>query len=245
MTIHHFVWNDLSTFDTNLAKDDYRALFGWSYQADDGYEFAMIDTTPVAALFPMPKRLADLNMPSFWMSYIRVENLDTAVATARNHDNVVIEIAPQAFSEDARIALVRDPSGAGFTMYEGPDIKPPLLRHGSVIERYHHLPNVELIAPFYTDLFGWRFQQSADSPWPVHDILDDAGTRIALAESVPETNRGKFRYWMPCFAVEQREAWLQRLAERQGSCTTDLTDGRHIVADRQGAHFMIRQAHTA
>ena len=239
MSHHRFVWTDLSTFDLSAARRDYAALFGWGFEGDDGYDFAMSDTTPVAAVFPMPDRLAAINMPSFWMSYIHVPDVAAAVARARGHPDVIVEIAPTEFGEAARIALIRDPSGAGVTLYEGPDITPPP-GPGRVMARYHHLPDVMQIRDFYADLFGWQFVRQPAGPWgagwPVWQIRHAEGDVIAHAEEVPETVRGPFRYWMPCFVCAVSPDGLAGLGMQVQS---DLGGGRKIIADQQGASLMI------
>ena len=247
MPKNKFVWSDLSTFDMPSARADYAALFGWAFDGSEDYDFAMIGASQMAAVFPMPTRLADIGMPSFWMSYVMVADLDATVAKVRQHPGVVIEVEPEAFSSDARIALVRDPSGAGFTLYEGPEISPAASTgssEGAVLARFHHSPDIGLISAFYEDLFGWRFVQRAAEPWPVYDILHADGSVVAQAEEVPEAVRGKFRYWMPCFAVASVAETRSRLENRDGQVSFDLGDGRLVVHDRQGGHFMIRQGET-
>ena len=238
----HFLWTDLSTYDTAAAKADYADLFSWSFHGDGAYEFAIKDGQEVAAVFPMPPRLAEMRMPSFWMSYVHVEDLDGTVAKARTHDGAIVEVEPQAFNADARIALVRDPSGAGVTLYEGPDIAPRQTGIGRVERRYHHLPDIGLIEPFYRDLFGWTFTKTAEEPRPVYDIRHPDGSTVAQAEEVPEPVRGKYRYWIPSFRVRSVDATVKRLGALDGAVAAELTGGRALVADRQGAHFMIHAA---
>ncbi|KIC17053.1 VOC family protein [Leisingera sp. ANG-DT] len=242
MTIGHFIWTDLSTFDMALARKTYADLFGWSFDGDDSYDFAQDKTQAAAAVFPMPEFLVKINMPSFWMSYVHVEDLDARVEAARRHEGAIIEIEPQPFDEHSRIALVRDPSGAGFTMVEGSSLTPPEgpPQPGHAVRRYHHLPDIALIADFYKDLFGWTFHKTAEAPWPVYDIRHPDGSLVAVAEEVPEEIRGKFRYWMPCFAVGSLEQAAEKLSALGGEVTVDLQDGRLMAADPQGAAFMIR-----
>ncbi|MEM9494650.1 MAG: VOC family protein [Pseudomonadota bacterium] len=222
------------------ARRDYAKLFGWKFDGAVSYDFATLDGEAVAAVFPMPERLAKMKMPSFWMSYVRVQNLDATVAKARTHEGAIIEVEPQAFNVDARVALVRDPSGAGFTLYEGPDISSPSGVVGTVEQRYHHLPDVGLITSFYADLFGWRFAKTADTPWPTYEIRHTDGATVAIVEETPEQIRGKFRYWIPCFSAPSREVALSRLSAMNGEVSYELDDQRLIVRDRQGAHFMLR-----
>ncbi|MGR3620747.1 VOC family protein [Pseudophaeobacter sp.] len=246
MTIGHFIWTDLSTFDTGLARKTYSALFGWEFGQDPDYDFARDPAGAggeVAAVFPMPEFLVKINMPSFWMSYVHVDDLEGRVAKARAHEGVIIEIEPQDFGAGNRIALVRDPSGAGFTLVEGDGFAPTggPVRTGHVLCRYHHVPDVEMIRGFYQDLFGWRIEKRSETPWPLYDILHADGSIVAEVEEVPETIRGKFRYWMPCFAVASlpdTEATLQALG---GQVTTDLGEGRKILTDPQGAALMVQE----
>ena len=231
----HFAWTDLSTFDMKAARADYTALFGWAFHGDPTYDFATQNGTEVAAVFPMPPRLAAINMPSFWMSYVHVPDVSATLAKARTHDGVIIEVEPQSFGDNAQIALVRDPSGAGFTLYEGPDIRDV----GTVAHRYHHLPAVALIETFYADLFGWTFEPAANTPWPTFAIRHPDSTTIAHAEEVPETILGTLRYWMPAFAVGSLQATAERIAARGGQTVVELPGDRLMLVDRQGAHFMV------
>ncbi|MEO0945498.1 MAG: VOC family protein [Pseudomonadota bacterium] len=240
MTIGHFVWTDLSTYDMQAARSDYAAFFGWAFQGDADYDFATQHGHEVAAVCPMPARLADMNMPSFWMSYVHVENVDETVERARTHQGAVIEVEPQPFDETARIALIRDPSGAGFTVYEGPDITPLSGGHGAVQQRYHHVDDAERVRDFYADLFGWSLDRASDQTWPTFDVKHPDGSVVARLEEAPENVRGKFKYWMPCFEVDALNAFGQRVTAASGEILTDLPENRKMFADRQGAHFMAR-----
>ena len=178
-------------------------------------------------------------MPSFWMSYIHVADLDKVVAKAKRHDDVIVEVEPQTFNKSSRIALVRDPSGAGFTLYEGPDISPSSGEIGTVKQRFHHVHDLEVIKPFYTDLFGWEFRKCTEAPWPCYEIFHKDGTCVGIVEEVPQNIRGKFRYWMPCFAVHSMSDTLARLTAIKGEVDCELTGGRLIARDRQGGYFMV------
>ena len=239
----HFIWTDLSTYNVSRAQEDYAKLFGWSFVGSKNYRFAMLRKSPVAAVFKMPKRLARMNMPSFWMSYIKVLDLDVSVAQARRVENTIIEMEPTPFNE-ARIALVRDPSGAGFTLYEGPDIAPAtnLNASGYPVERVLHVPNISKVEQFYNTVFGWTFHQSKDLPWPIFDIRHTDGKFVAKAEQVPKVIRGKFCYWTPSFSISSQEQFLNALTNIKGTIYANLGGRRLLVADRQQAHFIVQVA---
>ncbi|MBY6045444.1 VOC family protein [Phaeobacter italicus] len=248
-SVGHFTWTDLSTYDMAAAKTAYSTLFGWRFEQDATYAFATQNGDPAAAVFPMPEFLAKINMPSFWMSYVQVDDLDKAVDIARGHPGTIIEIEPHDFDGATRIALVRDPAGAGFTLVQGSTLMAPASQSsphqaipGQVLRRYHHVPDITLIEGFYGALFGWSFHKIAETPWPVYDIRHPDGSLVAQAEEVPETIRGKFRYWMPCFAVPSLDGARSAVQRIGGEITRDLQDGRLMAADSQGAAFMIQAA---
>ncbi|WP_299616834.1 VOC family protein [Pelagibius sp.] len=240
MAYERFIWNDLSTFDMDTARQDYAALFGWSFAGDESYDFASAGGSQSVAVFPMPQRFIDIKMPSFWMSYIRVQNLERTVEAAKEHQGAIVEIGPHRFDDTARIALVRDPSGAGFTLYEGPVIERAEDRLGAVARIYHHSRDIGLIEAFYGDLFGWRFEEVRRDPWPVFDIRHRDGALVARAEEVPKEIRGKFSYWMPCFAVASAADASATISSLGGTVFAAFDDGSVLAADRQGAHFMIQ-----
>ncbi|MEL7092934.1 MAG: VOC family protein [Pseudomonadota bacterium] len=239
MTIGDFIWTDLSSYDVPAARADYGRLFGWAYERGDGYDFAMIGDAPVAGLFQMPAFLARRDMPSFWMSYVHVTQLEESLDRARAHSGAIVEVEPQPFDTNARVALLRDPSGAGFTLYEGPEIAPVAAQHGSPVTRYHHVADLSLIQDFYRDLFQWRFEKLPGTDWTTYQVLHPDGRCIAFVEEVPEDIRGTFSYWMPCFRVSSRLAAVDTCQRDGGMHLFDLPGERVMLHDRQGAHFMV------
>ncbi|MEM8878817.1 MAG: VOC family protein, partial [Pseudomonadota bacterium] len=121
-----FVWCDLSTFDVAGTRDFYGRLFGWSYDRipqPDGspYDVASINDVPQAGVFEMPEKFQKIGLPSFWMSYIQVDDAAAIVDLARQLGGKV-EVGPIPYGEGALVALIRDPLGAGFTVYQGSDL---------------------------------------------------------------------------------------------------------------------------
>ena len=65
----------------------------------------------------MPEKFQSIRMPSFWMSYIHVQNIEETVRVAKAN-GAIIEVSPEAAPGGGLVALIRDPAGAGFTCYE-------------------------------------------------------------------------------------------------------------------------------
>ncbi|MEM8963883.1 MAG: VOC family protein [Acidobacteriota bacterium] len=73
----NFVWIDLSTFDVQKATDFYRDVLGWSYATDgSGYTQCEVNGAPCAGLYEMPDFFQKIRMPSFWMTYVSVSDVE-------------------------------------------------------------------------------------------------------------------------------------------------------------------------
>lgn len=238
-----FVWRDLSTFDVGKAQRFYATLFGWHFPAVgadvEGYHIARLGRADAAAVFEMPAALRRLNLPSFWMSYVQVDDVAATVRLAETLPGTIVEVAPEPFGRDAVIALVRDPSGAGFTLYQGPRLGGyGDGGHGQQIWTVHHLDDIGRITGFYETLFGWRFAARPGMAG-VHDIHTAEGVVIGTVEELEEDDRGPFRYWMPVFAVTDVARAAGQSGELGGGVLWQGEDGRAILSDDQGAGFMI------
>ena len=221
-----FVFADLSTFDQSKAKDFYSDVFGWRFTGT-GYA----TSTGGTALYPMPQKFIDIGMPSFWMSYIAVEDVDSAVDIARKLGGKV-ELGPET-TGNGRFALIRDPLGAGFTVWEGGDLGPVGDRagHGLFVE------NARAVMPFYQALFGWIFAEEKDG---VRPIKAD-GKTIAYLHEIPDPGvRGKEQYWGVYFSAPV--GTVQKILAKGGEIigTTQLPEGDASIArDPDGGTFFV------
>lgn len=239
-----FIWTDLSTFDVEKCQHFYRELFGWQFVStpdqsmQEDYHIAFQGRTPVAAVFKMPAYLQKIAMPSFWMSYIWVEDVAATVAKAREHAGVIIEVEPTAFDANSTIALIRDPSGAGFTVYQGENLQGRFAGgHGRPVWNVHHVGDISLIEAFYRDVFSWRCEPS-DMP-DVYAIHHADGEVIAHVEILPDDARGNKQYWMPIFVVTNLTKSKQHVHALGGTVIMDVDSSRSMCADPQGGHFLL------
>ena len=93
-----FVWADVSSRDPARAQTFYATVFGWHYTESwqpDGsrYAIAQAGANQAAGLFRMLDVFQQMKMPSFWMSYIQVDDLDAAVAVVLEQGGKV-ELGP-------------------------------------------------------------------------------------------------------------------------------------------------------
>ena len=84
MLENHFVFADLSTYDLNTAQPFYSQVFDWEYTTEDGrYHMATHNGKEIAGIYETPPKFKEMNMPSFWMSYIQVNSVLETVEKAK------------------------------------------------------------------------------------------------------------------------------------------------------------------
>jgi len=113
-------WLDLTGEDAPRLRDFYCAVAGWEAEEHDmgGYaDFVMkaSDGSPVGGV--CHARGGNAGMPAAWLSYIVVPDLDAAVAAAEQRGGEVV-VPRQAQGGQGSYAVLRDPAGAAFALYQ-------------------------------------------------------------------------------------------------------------------------------
>jgi len=93
-------WNELVTQDANGSTAFYTQLFGWKVETMDmgeGATYSMFnaDSRPVGGMLPMPPE-AGAGVPTMWMGYVTVENLQESVAKAQSLGALSLAIIPSS-----------------------------------------------------------------------------------------------------------------------------------------------------
>lgn len=251
-----FVWCDLSTFDLTRAKVFYQNVFGWSAYsegsaANNDYAFLHADSLlssrqADAGVFTLPQFLQNIDMPSFWMSYVQVADLLYSVDLAVRL-GAKCEVKPTQFDASSRFALIRDPSGAGFTLYEGSSLngRDDSGSPGRMAWNELHVPNLELVEPFYRGLFGWDIihdnanDTESGARYNIHAVT---GKHIASILVLDESIKGPKNYWAVFFNVANMNSTLEAITKNNGSIVMSLNDSNGqsaLVLDDQGAAFCL------
>lgn len=254
----NFIWADLSALNLDTAKGFYSNVFGWHLSKETSvsepfdtskdafgmakttYYTALRGTKPVAGIFDMPEFFVKINMPSFWMSYLAVDDIDAVVARARQIKHVIIEVEPTPFG-DGRMALIRDPAGAGFTVFEGTlGKRGDGTRQGEVVWNELIVDSVKKVRPFYEKVFGFSLKKDASFADTRYSVHNPAGEEIAGIQEVDATLRGNKVYWVPFFAVGNLDTFTQRVEQHGGAIEyrADSPQGEiALVYDAQTAAF--------
>ena len=243
MTHGDFVWCDLSSRRLEIAQRFYSRLFCWQYetlQATDGSDYLIAANTDAATagLYTMPEKFQAIGMPCFWMSYIAVSSVEQAIADGIRLGGKV-EVGPLDWGDGSRIALIRDPLGAGFTVVEGGAFSPRsrVPQHGSMAWNALYVSNADPIIPFYQALFDWRITPQSNAATR-YDVTGISAQRISTIHELPTEQRGEEQYWAVHFAVDDLAAARESIVAGGGQFEA-LGGESAFVRDPDGAALFL------
>jgi predicted enzyme related to lactoylglutathione lyase len=139
--------------DPDAARRFYRALLGWEY----GGGVAQLRGRDVAGIDELPAG----GVPA-WITYIRVESADGSARRATEAGGAVL-VGTLDVSPAGRFAVVADPSGVPFCLWEAGERKGAQLVNepGTWTMSSLHTPDPDGARRFYGDLFGWTVEPVA------------------------------------------------------------------------------------
>ena len=118
MTHGHVHWSELMTDDVEAAKAFYGAATGWTFadmpMPEGTYTLCQVDGQPVAGIAPLAMT-NDEDLPTHWMTYLAVADIDAVVAKAETGGGKIVT-PPFDVPGVGRIAVMTDPSGARIGM---------------------------------------------------------------------------------------------------------------------------------
>lgn len=204
-------WVELGTSDVPKSAEFYGALFGWTVTTDPrpeagGYTVAGLDDDPVAALSP----LYAPGQPVAWSVSFAVLDADATAARAPEEGGAVV-MAPTDIFDIGRFAVLRDPTGAMFTIWQ------PRTFHGFGRWDEPGAPawvelatrDVPAANAFYQALFGWSI---SDDDYPHLSVGDRqfGGVQDLNATGVPEDVPP---HWLLYFRTPDVEAAARHAAD--------------------------------
>jgi predicted enzyme related to lactoylglutathione lyase len=240
-----FCWAELATSDQDAAKAFYASLLGWETDdrpVGDGayYSMQLVDGKPVAAIAGQPQQQRDAGVPPLWNSYVSVDSAD-AVAERAKGLGATVHAPPFDVMTAGRMAVIQDPQGAYFMLWEARDHFGAALVNapGALVWNELQSPDVDASGAFYGELFGWTV---ADFP--------GMGERYVSIKN-GEANNGGMRdvtppappSWLTYFGVDDVDAGLAKVQELGGTKLAGPIDigiaKIAVVVDPQGAVFAL------
>jgi hypothetical protein len=114
-----FCWADLSTSDEAKAKEFYAGLFGWKIEASpndpSGYLHIQNGADFIGGI--QPSSMRNPHAPPHWLIYFQTSDCDGSVSKAQEH-GATIHLPPMSLPNVGRFAVVADPQGASFALFE-------------------------------------------------------------------------------------------------------------------------------
>ncbi len=234
-----FIWCDLSAHAANGSREFYKHALGWDFvDQGDGYHFATVASVPIAGHYPMPDPFQKIKMPAFWMTYIAVDDVAATTELATSI-GAKVEFGPADFASGGTFALIRDPLGAGFTVYSGPPLGSLSNADGHRMGHGLFVSDASKVTEFYIRLFGWSFGTPKDG---LMSVTTPQGYRFSVHEIPDPALRGKEEYWGVYFAVGSIEASKAIVRRHGGAQVTDMSlpEGRAaLMHDPDGGAFFL------
>jgi uncharacterized protein len=261
-------WVDTSQPDPEAAVAFYGSLFGWDFEdtmppgSAGKYFIARLRGGDVAAVGSQ----AD-GGPSMaaWNTYVWVESADEAASKAIDAGGRVV-IDPFDIMEAGRMAVLTDPEGAAFCVWQAKQHKGARIVNEPGSLNFNGLNTRDLGAAksFYGSMFGWEALglEGGVQMWrlPGYGAFlekSDPGLRKRMAESgapegfedvvatlnpIADDQPGTPAHWSVTFAVDDADATAARATELGGQVVVPPVDApwvrMTVITDPQGARFI-------
>lgn len=241
-----FCWFELGTTDAAAAKKFYTELFGW--QAVDTpagpnmiYTLLQIGGKDVAALYELSEELKSQGVPPHWLLYVSVTSVDETMVKAQQLGGLV-QMGPLDVFDFGRMAVLQDPTGANFALWQPRSNMGAKLRDELNIFCWGELATNDTAKAreFYAGLFGWSVK-TGDPAYTEFSVGDrPIGGMMQIAPewgNVPP-------HWMGYVAVNDCDGTAEKARSLGGRLLVPPTDiprvGRFsTIQDPQGPVFAI------
>jgi predicted enzyme related to lactoylglutathione lyase len=106
-------WNELTTPDSEGAREFYKTLFGWNLKVTPEYTEISVGSTGVGGIMQITPEMQ--GMPTAWTPYICVADADATVEKIKSGGGQVF-MGPHEIPNVGRFAGCADPQGAMFNI---------------------------------------------------------------------------------------------------------------------------------
>ena len=188
-TTGRFIWQELHTLERTKAVTFYATLFGWEIKdvamgPGEPYGLCTRDGKDFAGI---TKSMAPPGVPSHWLPYIGVEDVDASAVKVTELGGKVMMPAMD-IPNVGRFAVVADPQGAAFALYKhatAPPEEPAVPPVGSFC--WHELMTSDPVAAvkFYSALFGYSTDSKDMGPMGTYHLLSRGDRQTAGVMKLP------------------------------------------------------------
>ncbi|MFC5752783.1 VOC family protein [Actinomadura rugatobispora] len=213
-------WLDLGIPDLGRAKEFYGGLFGWEFQ-DYGpeaghYHACLLRGEPVAGIMQLPEPTGDY----WWNVYFATDDCDGTVKRVTDAGGSAVE-APMDVMDQGRMAILKDPVGAQFGLWEGrAHIGSRIVNEpGSFVWNELVTADSARAADFYRAVFEYTLEPiQGDMDYTVLHRPD--GQSIGGVMGSPGASSGWFTY----FDVDDPDAAARKVGDLGGTVVDEPQD---------------------
>lgn len=239
-------WVDLASPDLVVSARFYGGLFEWDTalrgpaELTGGYLTFQVQGRDVAGIGPLAS-----GDPPAWTTYVVVQDADETEAAVVANGGATL-VAPRTVVDAGRTALLADPTGAVFAIWQpgehqGADL---LGATGTLCWTQLASRNIEAAKRFYSAVFSWEgFTTPYETSTYTRFHLDgcEVAGMIEMDRSWP---RDLPSHWMAYFAVDDCDEIAERAVELGGDIAVEPYDmtgmGRAaVLGDPHGAVFTV------
>jgi uncharacterized protein len=242
-TTGRFVWHELHTTDRPKAVKFYGTLLGWQTKdvpmgPGEPYSLCLLNGKDHAGI---TKSKAPANVPSHWVPYIAVDDVDKSAAEAKELGARILN-EPMDIPDVGRFAAIADPQGAAFAIYKSkkayPDEPSPPPVSAFCWEELM-TTDPEAAAKFYVSLFGYTVESRDMGPMGTYRILKRGDRQTAGIMNLPPGAPPRSG-WLEYVAVADVDASVRNAKEIGAEVRMPAMDipniGRFaVLADPTGA----------
>jgi predicted enzyme related to lactoylglutathione lyase len=235
-------WIDLGIPDLDRALEFYGAVFDWEFEVGPEeygrYTLCLLDGRRAAGIAPNP----DPNATEFWWNvYLATDDCDAAAARVTAAGGTML-VEPMDVMDQGRAAMVRDPVGAQFGLWQGRAtvgcevVNEP----GALVRNDLVTPTPAPARDFYAAVFGFTLDRNDDMPEADFTFLRRPdGHEIGGIFGNPAAPRST---WNTLFEVADTDEVVRRAAAAGGKAEvpSDMLYGRiAAVTDPFGVEFTV------
>jgi uncharacterized protein len=236
-----FCFPELNTSDVAKAKAFYSGVLGWSTydvpSAGGSYALARAQGKDVAGLHLSSRDRAR------WLHYVSVASTDRAASDAAEL-GATVEAAPFDVPGVGRMAMLRDPAGARFALWQAAGMIGARLADEPGAPAWYELVTHDLgrATRFYERLFGWSAPERTVPEVGPYTVASLGDRQVAGLMRIREEWGDVDPQWQVYFAVADCAGAVAR-ARELGACIyagpSDVRGfGRFaVLADSDGAGF--------
>jgi uncharacterized protein len=234
-------WIDLGVPDLDRAMEFYAAVFGWEFDVGPveygRYTSCLLRGRRVAA----PSAMHEPGADCFWNVYLATPHCDRTAERARAAGGELLA-EPMDVMDQGRMAIVRDPVGAQFGLWQGRAhtgaqvVNEP----GALVRNDLVTPTPEPARLFYAAVFDFSLDRNEDLPeFDFTFLRRPDGHEVGGIMGAPAASASA---WSTTFEVAGTDAVVQRAVDAGGSSPggQDFLYGRlATITDPFGAEFSV------